>query len=104
MDQPYFTMSLCSVRNLASLVAVQKAGKKIVNWRTETRGRFYEDTDKRDVATKNWCSEVTSMTGQEWRSLLEPQEDFEKHDYYDFGEPLKHLPSPIWLNRLSHNS
>lgn len=72
-------------------VAVQKAGSKSVNWIIETKGRFYEDTDKKEAAIKNWCAEVSRITGQEWKYALVPQETFEKHDYYDFAELQKHL-------------
>lgn len=72
-------------------VAVQKVGKKVVNWIIETKGRFYPDTDKKQAAITNWCAEVSRITGQEWKYALVPQETFEKHDYYDFTELLKHL-------------
>jgi type III restriction enzyme len=72
-------------------VAVQKMRNKVVNWIIETKGRFWEDTDKKEAAVRNWCTEVSKITGQEWRYALIPQEIFEKHDYYDFAELLKRL-------------
>ena len=72
-------------------VAVQKVGSKSVSWIIETKGRFWEDTDKKEAAIRNWCSEVSKMTGREWKYALVPQETYEKHDYYDFAELLKHL-------------
>jgi type III restriction enzyme len=72
-------------------VALQRAGNIQVNWIIETKGRFWEDTDKKEAAIRNWCTEVSKMTGHEWKYALVPQERFEKHDYYDFAELLKHL-------------
>jgi type III restriction enzyme len=73
-------------------VAVQKVEKKLVNWIIETKGRFYEDTDKKDAAIRNWCSEVSKIKGEEWRYAFVPQEVFDKSQYYDFSELLKHVP------------
>jgi type III restriction enzyme len=72
-------------------VAVQKANGKRVNWIIETKGRFYEDTDKKEAAIQNWCREVSRIKGEEWRHVLVPQEIFEKYDYYNFAELLKNL-------------
>ena len=74
-------------------VAVQKTKGKPTNWIIETKGRFYEDTDKKDAAIRNWCKEVSKMKGEEWKYALVPQETFQRHEYYDFAELLRHLPT-----------
>ena len=70
-------------------VAVQKSDNGVVNWIIETKGREYEDTDKKDAAIKNWCREVSKLKEEKWGYAKVPQETFEKHDYYDFSELLK---------------
>jgi type III restriction enzyme len=58
-------------------IAVQKIGKKKVFWIIETKGREYEDTDRKDDAIKRWCEDITKQTGQEWKYLKVMQADFE---------------------------
>ncbi len=57
-------------------VAVQKIGNKKIYWIIETKGREYEDTDKKDAAIKKWCEDVTSQTKQDWRYLKVMQSTF----------------------------
>ncbi|BAU22777.1 hypothetical protein THC_0379 [Caldimicrobium thiodismutans] len=57
-------------------VAVQKVGSKKVFWIIETKGKEYEDTDKKDEAIKKWCMDITTQTGQEWKYLKVMQKDF----------------------------
>lgn len=57
-------------------VAVQKTGNKEVYWIIETKGREYEDTDRKDAAIKKWCEDMTSQTKQEWRYLKVMQSTF----------------------------
>ncbi len=59
-------------------VAVQKVGSKEVFWIIETKGREYEDTDKKDEAIKKWCKDITAQTEQEWKYLKVMQTDFER--------------------------
>jgi len=57
-------------------VAVQKIGNKKVFWIIETKGREYEDTDKKDEAIKRWCNDITKQTKKEWKYLKVMQTDF----------------------------
>ncbi len=57
-------------------VAVQKVNKKVVYWIIETKGREFEDIDKKDAAMKKWCEDVSKQTGQNWNYLKIFQYDF----------------------------
>lgn len=57
-------------------IAVQKVGNKRVYWILETKGREYEETDKKDAAIKRWCEDITSQTKQEWKYLKIMQTSF----------------------------
>jgi len=57
-------------------IAVQKVGKKRVYWILETKGREYEETDRKDIAIKRWCKDIASQTKQEWRYLRIMQSRF----------------------------
>jgi hypothetical protein len=35
---------------------------------------------------------VSKIKGEEWRYAFVPQEVFDKSQYYDFSELLKHVP------------
>jgi type III restriction enzyme len=72
-------------------VAVQQTKDGIINWIIETKGREYPDTDKKEAAIENWCSAVSKLKGGVWRSVKVPQEVFDKFQYYNFSELLKHL-------------
>jgi type III restriction enzyme len=72
--------------------AVQKTSNGQVNWIIETKGRRFEDTDQKEAAVRAWCKEVSRVTGEKWEYTTVPQEAFEKFEYYDFAELLKHLP------------
>ena len=74
-------------------VAVQKIGQEHVNWIIETKGMEWEDTDKKDAATENWCREVSKKTTEKWHYIKVAQQVFEKHIYYDFSELVKYVGS-----------
>lgn len=76
-------------------VAVQKTGTGLVHWIIETKGREYEDTDKKEAAITKWCKDISVLKKQEWRAIKVPQSLFEKHDYYDFTELVKHVEKNI---------
>jgi type III restriction enzyme len=59
-------------------VAVQKTKDKEIFWIIETKGREYEDTDKKDIAIKKWCEDITKQSNQEWKYLKVPQSIFDK--------------------------
>ncbi|HPO91471.1 MAG TPA: DEAD/DEAH box helicase family protein [Victivallales bacterium] len=73
-------------------VAVQKENNNRVYWIIETKGREYEDTDKKDEAIKRWCKDMTKQTN-EWKYLKVMQTDFEK---------IKNLNSFAKLIRAIH--
>ncbi len=57
-------------------IAVQKLNNKEIFWIIETKGREYEDTDRKDMAIKKWCEDITKQSNQEWRYIKIYQEDF----------------------------
>ena len=59
-------------------VAVQKDEGKYVNWIIETKGREYEDTDKKDQAVERYCESVSEKTGMVWSYKRIMQTDFEE--------------------------
>ncbi len=73
-------------------VAVQKVNNKKTYWIIETKGREYEDTDRKDAAIKKWCEDVSKETGQNWRYLKVIQTDFNKikSKCNNFSELLTH--------------
>ena len=54
---------------LPDFVAVQKIKGKRVFWIIETKGREYEDVDRKDVAIEKWCRDVSTDVEEEWRYL-----------------------------------
>lgn len=58
-------------------VAVQNIENKKKYWIIETKGREYEDVDRKDKAITRWCQDVSEQTGQSWNYLKVPQVKFE---------------------------
>lgn len=46
-------------------------------WIIETKGREYEDVDRKDEAIKKWCLDVTEQSGKSWDYLKVPQVKFD---------------------------
>jgi type III restriction enzyme len=65
-------------------VAVEKTEKGEINWIIETKGREFEDTDKKDAAMKKWCEDVSKETGGDWRYLKVLQTDFDAYRFTNF--------------------
>jgi len=59
-------------------VAVQNVGGNQIFWIIETKGREYEDTDRKDAAIKKWCEDLTKNKKQTWKYLKVLQKEFEK--------------------------
>ncbi|MEJ5226810.1 DEAD/DEAH box helicase family protein [Thermodesulfovibrio sp.] len=59
-------------------IAVQKVDSEEIFWIIETKGREYEDTDRKDQAIKKWCEDMTKQTRKTWAYLKVPQRDFSK--------------------------
>ena len=57
-------------------IAVQKLNNKEIFWIIETKGREYEDTDRKDMAIKKWCEDVTKQSNQEWKYIKIYQDNF----------------------------
>lgn len=74
-------------------VAVQKIGNKEVFWIIETKGREYEDTDRKDAAMKKWCEDVSNQTKFKWKYTKIYQSDFDKlkKKYKIFDEFIKSI-------------
>lgn len=58
-------------------VAVQTISNKKKYWIIETKGREYEDVDRKDEAITRWCQEVSEQTGFSWNYLKVPQVKFD---------------------------
>ncbi|HOM26373.1 MAG TPA: hypothetical protein PKV21_02570 [bacterium] len=74
-------------------VAIQKSNGEIIHWIIETKGREYEDTDKKDEAIKKWCEDISKQSKTEWKYLKIHQYNFEKlkNTCNTFSELLKNL-------------
>ena len=59
-------------------VAVQQTADGEVNWIIETKGRFWEGTDRKDHAMNEWCRRVQDAAGVVWRFLRVNQSAFQK--------------------------
>ena len=62
-------------------VAVQKTENGEVNWIIETKDRVWENTERKDVAMREWCRQVTSETNNSWQFIRVNQADFESGDF-----------------------
>ena len=72
-------------------VAVQKCNKKRIFWIIETKGREYEDTDRKDEAIKRWCDDITKQTKSEWKYLRVNQPVFEALEVKTFSELVNYI-------------
>ncbi len=72
-------------------IAVEKTDKELINWIIETKGREYEDTDRKDAAMKKWCEDVAKETRENWKYLKVPQLDFEAYPYKNFRVLVEYL-------------
>lgn len=71
-------------------IAVQKVDSEEIFWIIETKGREYEDTDRKDQAIKKWCEDMTKQTRTKWDYLKVPQRDFGR-DIKNFSSLLTGL-------------
>ena len=62
-------------------VAVQKTENGEANWIIETKDHIWEDTERKDVAMREWCRQATSETNNSWRFIRVNQADFESGDF-----------------------
>jgi len=78
-------------------VAVQKKNGEEIYWIIETKGREYEDVDRKDAAIKKWCEDVSKQTKLTWQYLKVYQCHFDnvKHNIKDFQSMLSLFG---WLN------
>ncbi|MHB8836827.1 MAG: hypothetical protein ACYC9Y_14145 [Candidatus Methylomirabilia bacterium] len=74
-------------------VAVQKSGKREINWIIETKGRVWEGTTAKDEAITDWCRRISETTGEIWRFARVNEPDF------NAGQPksLEDLVKPTRL-------
>ena len=77
-------------------VAVQKTENGEVNWIIETKDRVWENTERKDVAMREWCRQVTSETNNSWQFIRVNQADFESGDF----KTLKQLVVKIVGNAM----
>lgn len=71
--------------------AVQKTGKKEVNWIIETKGRVWEGTRAKDEAIASWCRRVSEQTGTQWRFIRVNQTEFGSKRWSSLIEILNQL-------------
>jgi len=73
-------------------VVVQEIRDKTIFWIVETKGREYEDTDRKDQAIKKWCEGVSKQTASNWKYLKVLQCDFEsfktQRSFDDFSKKI----------------
>lgn len=62
-------------------VAVQKTENGEANWIIQTKDRDWEDTERKDVAMREWCRQATSETNNSWRFIRINQADFASGDF-----------------------
>ena len=76
-------------------VAVQKRDTKENFWIIETKGREYEDTDRKEATAKKWCKDVSEQTGLQWSYIKVPQSIFEhnKLSMLDFNRLVRIIHS-----------
>jgi len=58
-------------------IAVQNQNDEKIFWFIETKGREFEDTDRKDAAIQNWCRNISEQTLQKWEYIKIYQKDFE---------------------------
>lgn len=76
-------------------VAIQKEGKNEIYWIIETKGREYEDTDKKDATMRKWCEDISSQTGKQWKYIKIMQGQFSPHK--SFKELMGSDPNGVLL-------
>ncbi len=57
-------------------IAVQQINNNEIFWMIETKGREYEDTNKKDEAIAMWCDDITKQKKMEWRYTRVNQSTF----------------------------
>ena len=57
-------------------VVVQKTEESEINWIIETKGRVWEDTERKDKAMQDWCHRVSTATGNPWKYIRVNQTEF----------------------------
>jgi len=72
-------------------IAVQIKGKNPIYWIIETKGREFEDTDRKDQAIKKWCMDAERNSGKKWKYLKVPQAEFDRLEVKDFEGLVKAL-------------
>lgn len=80
-------------RYYPDFVAVEKVAKGRTNWIIETKGREYEDTDKKDAALEKWCEDVSKALNQDWKAIKVSQTLFEKREYRTFEDLVRAVKS-----------
>jgi type III restriction enzyme len=78
---------------LPDFVAVQKDKKKEIFWIIETKGREYEDTDRKDAAMQKWCEDISESVKERWAYLKVRQYQFDavKRKTRTFSELLRKI-------------
>jgi type III restriction enzyme len=69
-------------------VAVQKDAGGYINWIIETKGREYEDTDRKDEAITRFCETVSDQSDEIWIYQRIMQTDFEAYIKTKVDKPV----------------
>ncbi len=72
-------------------VAVQATPGGEINWVIETKGREYENVTHKDASIEDWCTKISTQTGQTWCYLKVPQHRFDASAAHTFDELAREL-------------
>lgn len=62
-----------------------------INWIIETKGREFIDTDRKDLAMKRWCKDVSDETGEDWRYIKIPQRNFDADSFETYEDLIENI-------------
>ena len=76
-------------------IAVQKNGKKNINWIIETKGQIYENVEYKDAAINEWCKKISTQDGKgDWKYIRINQREVSIKKFKDiktFEDLLKYI-------------
>lgn len=105
----YFSIDYLSSRGAIrfyqpDFVAVQKTDGSSVNWIIETKGREFEDTDRKDEAITKFCKTVSDQSHQLWRYQKIMQTDFDNYIRRKVGESVSFNELLEFISNKNTNS
>ena len=64
-----------------------------VHWLIETKGREDGDVARKDARARQWCEDVSTLTGTKWSYIKVPDKEFKKLKPASFDELVSTLQS-----------